>query len=208
MTRIFITRHGETAWNIEKRMQGWKDSPLTDLGLKQATWLGERLENEAIDVIYSSPLNRAYKTAQLIKGNRNIDIVKLEDLREVHLGEWEGRTVKEIEDLNPKEIENFFHAPHLYNPPHSGESYEDVKNRAHKTIKSIIEKHEGENILIVTHAVTLKILMLYFEERPLEKLWEPPYIHQTSLTEIELSNNVPVIKMYADVSHYKDEVLR
>ncbi|EQB85893.1 hypothetical protein M918_16965 [Clostridium sp. BL8] len=78
MTRLYITRHGETLWNTEGRMQGWNDSPLTDLGIKQAEWLRDRIQDEKIDAIYSSPSNRAFKTAEIVRGGREIEIIKHE----------------------------------------------------------------------------------------------------------------------------------
>ncbi len=82
MTKLYITRHGETLWNTEGRMQGWNDSPLTDLGIKQAEWLRERIKDLKIDVIYSSPSGRAYNTAEIIKGNRELQVIKHDGYRE------------------------------------------------------------------------------------------------------------------------------
>src|SRR3712207_163192 len=97
MTTIYLTRHGQTEWNLNKRLQGWKNSPLTKLGISQAKALGERLKDTQIDVIYSSPIERAYKTAEIIKGNKDIEIIKHDGLKEFNYGDWEGLTIDEIE---------------------------------------------------------------------------------------------------------------
>ena len=77
MGRILITRHGETEWNKIRRMQGHQNSPLSELGVKQAEWLKRRLCNESIDAIYSSPLGRAYDTAMILEGKKGISLNKL-----------------------------------------------------------------------------------------------------------------------------------
>ncbi len=96
MTTIFFTRHGETEWNTQRRMQGWLDSPLTEKGKLQAVYLGERMKAISLATIYSSDAPRATTTADLIRGGRNIPIVPLKELREMCLGEWEGCFVSEL----------------------------------------------------------------------------------------------------------------
>lgn len=91
MTRLLITRHGETQWNTEKRMQGRSDSPLTAHGIWQAQQLARRLKDEKIDAIYSSPTPRAARTAEILKGSRGLQVRLLDDLMEINLGDWEGR---------------------------------------------------------------------------------------------------------------------
>lgn len=76
-TNIYFTRHGETIWNTKKLMQGWKDSPLTNKGIKQAHQLSERLSNIPLNAVYSSTSQRAVDTAEIIKGDRPIEIVEL-----------------------------------------------------------------------------------------------------------------------------------
>ena len=97
-TKIYLVRHGQTVWNVKKRMQGHQDSPLTKLGILQANWAKEALDDIKIDIIYSSPSNRAYKTAEIIKGNRKIPLVAKNNLREINLGDWEAM----IDDIHEK----------------------------------------------------------------------------------------------------------
>ena len=76
-TNLYLTRHGETVWNTQKLMQGWKDSPLTDRGIKQARQLSERLSEVSFDAIYSSTSNRAVRTAEIIKGERSLEVINV-----------------------------------------------------------------------------------------------------------------------------------
>ncbi|MTI66156.1 MAG: histidine phosphatase family protein [Firmicutes bacterium] len=198
MIKLFLTRHGQTQWNEEGRLQGSKDSNLTSLGIKQAELLKERLADERIDIIYSSPLIRAYKTAEVISSNRDLDIITDKNFKEINFGDWEG--LKHDEITSPQ-YEIFWNKPHLYKPS-TGESFKDFKKRILSSLNNIIKNHDNKNVLIVAHAVVVKQILNYFENRPLEKFWDPPFMHSTNLSLIEIEDeNVAEIKLYADTSH-------
>ncbi|WP_423406748.1 histidine phosphatase family protein [Heyndrickxia sp. MSNUG] len=199
MLKIFITRHGETLWNVEKRLQGWKDSPLTEIGIKNAAALGAALEETPFDAVFCSPSERSVHTAKLIVGNQTIPFYLEQKLREINMGDWEGRTQSEIEESDGDSFHSFWNTPHLYNAK-TGENFEDVQHRAVEAINEIKNAHQSGNILLVTHTVVIKCLLAYFKNLPLEKLWEPPCIHDTSLTVIEISQ-VPKILLEGDISH-------
>jgi broad specificity phosphatase PhoE len=203
VTTLYITRHGETEWNIEGRMQGWNDSPLTNLGTNQAYWLYERLKDIDFNAIYSSPLGRAYKTAEILKGDRNIDITEDDSLKEINLSMWEGLNKKNIKEKYENQFYNYCNNPYLYKPL-IGEDFWELKERVISGIREIVKKHKDETILIVTHGMALKALVASFENKPISTLWDEPIIKQTSLTIVEMDSNKINIKMYADISHHKD----
>ena len=93
---IYIVRHGETLWNKSKRLQGNRNIDLSEVGRNEARERGKQLENVDFDVIYSSPLNRAYETACIIKGERNIPIIKDDRLREINFGINEGMQADQL----------------------------------------------------------------------------------------------------------------
>jgi probable phosphoglycerate mutase len=200
MIRLYITRHGETLWNTEMRMQGRKDSPLTERGIQQANLLKKRLENIDFSVIYCSPLGRAVKTAKILGDSRNIPIIKDDRLMEIDLGKWEGFNQKEIAEKNAEQLHNFWTNPRVYKPDH-GEKFEQVRARIIPLIKEVINKYEDKNVLFVTHTVALKTIMSYFEKRSLEEFWNAPHIHQASLSEVEIQNGQASILLYGDSSH-------
>lgn len=90
-TTIYLVRHGQTEWNVLHRFQGHMDSPLTKLGIQQAEWLGEALQHDPIDLIYSSTSNRAFHTAEIIRGNRDVAVTACDEFKEINLGVWEGQ---------------------------------------------------------------------------------------------------------------------
>jgi probable phosphoglycerate mutase len=201
MTKLYITRHGQTEWNVAGRMQGHKDSPLTELGKSQAKLLGKRLENEPIDIIISSSSGRTLSTANLIRGERDIEIIENDNFKEIKMGEWEGELHSDIGERFPEQKDNFWKAPDIYKPTSGGESFFDLVKRTSGEVEKVIEKYKDKNILIVTHAVSLKSLLLYFENKPMSEFWEGAYMHATCLNIIEISEKERKIVMAGDIAH-------
>lgn len=203
MTKLYLTRHGETEWNDKGIMQGWGDSPLTDLGVRQAEWLRDRMKDTHIDVIYASPIGRAYNTAKIVKGERNIPLKAHDGLKEIRIGGWEGLNQEEMKSLSEENYYNFWNIPSKYIPTGNGENFYEVKERAFKAINEILEKEKGKNILIVTHTITLKSYLCELEKRDIDTLWDPPFIKQTSLTEINFTEDGYEMPLVACMKHHE-----
>jgi len=204
MLTLYITRHGETKWNTEKRMQGWSDSSLTEKGVKNAILLGDRLKEIEFNAIYTSPSQRTVKTANLIKGERKIPLVLDDYLKEIHMGIWEGETLADLKNNYPEQFDFFWNAPHQYKSI-DGEDFFEVKNRVSKALKIIQDSYSSGNILLVTHSVVIKVLLAIFKDLPIEKIWEPPFIHDTSLTVVEMINGTAQIVLEGDLTHRQDK---
>lgn len=209
MTNIYITRHGQTEWNIDRRLQGASNSELTELGLKQAYWLQKKISKMDIDTIYSSPLKRAHLTAEIIRGDKNIDIITEDGLKEISFGLWEGMKMSDIEshDEYSKELDNLYNNPKEYKP-YGGETPEQVLLRVHKTLNKILEENKEKNILIVSHGMTLKFIMGYFSPKSLVDTMNSEVYSQASFTHVQIENGQAFIKEYNDISHYEDEVVK
>lgn len=203
-TTIYITRHGQTQWNVEKRMQGRQDSPLTKLGIRQATWLRDALKHVDFDAMYASPSPRARRTAEILRHQRERELALHNDLQEIHMGSWEGKTQQELRENHAASYTAFWETPHLYQPENGGESFHDVQSRVIPLMESLLMEHQGKTILIVTHTVTLKTIMNHFEKRSLAQLWHPPYIHPTALCKVVIEAEQPSIELHADISHYQE----
>ena len=200
LLRLFVTRHGETIWNTQKKLQGWKDSDLTETGRRNALLLGNRLQDVEFHSIYASPSKRTLMTAQLITKEREQLIIEDEDLREMNLGDWEGQTYDYLKEQYPEAFEFFWHKPHLYSTE-LGENFFQLQERAKRFLNRIKLEHDDENILIVTHSVFIKALLTICKDLSIEELWSPPFIHDTSLTIIEINDDKLEIKLEGDVSH-------
>jgi len=171
---LYIIRHGTTDWNAEARFQGSMDIELNYNGRELAGKLGERLENTSFDIIYSSPLSRAYETACLIRGHRNIRIVKDNALTELSFGEKEGVPFKEWVNSN-EPSKYFFSDPEKYIPPKGGETFESACARTKKFVKETIEPIYSQNpdgrIMIVAHGALLASLMCYLDNHGIAEFW-------------------------------------
>src|SRR5688500_9075185 len=95
-TTILLVRHGETDWNLERRVQGHSDRPLNDTGRRQAIELATALGDEPVDAIYSSDLVRAHETARILAERRGLGVTVIPELREKSFGTWEGLTDREV----------------------------------------------------------------------------------------------------------------
>src|SRR2546421_645446 len=97
--RLILVRHGESEWNRISRYQGQADAPLSELGLRQAEALGQRLALEKIDAIYASPLQRALRTAEAIaRFHPRVPVIQDTALYEIHHGDWQGLLAKEVRE--------------------------------------------------------------------------------------------------------------
>lgn len=204
MLTLYVTRHGETLWNTEKRLQGWLDSDLTTKGIHNALLLGERLKEVAFQSIYTSPSKRAFETANLIKGDRNEPVIIDENLKEIFLGDGEGKRQEELKAKYPIEYEAFWNTPHLYHAT-TGESFDQLQERVKQFLNRIITEHTDGNVLIVTHSVFIKVLLAHCKSLPLSQLWALPFIHDTSLTLIEIAESQMNIKLEGCIAHRKEE---
>ena len=108
MINLYMVRHGQTKWNVERRFQGWLDSPLTENGVKCAVDLREQLSHIQFDACYASTSPRAYKTLELILSSNTSDYRTDDRLKEIRLGAWQGMTHAQIEDGYPVELERFY----------------------------------------------------------------------------------------------------
>lgn len=197
--KLYIIRHGQTEWNVEGRLQGWNNSNLTEEGRLNAEKLADRLEDIDFDFIYSSTQQRAIDTANIIKGNRNKDIIKLDELKEIGFGTWEGMAINMINEKHGESFDTYLNRPHLYQPM-DGESFQDIFKRAEKALKKII-KQGGENILIVSHGVTIKVLTAIIKGIPLEELYKLPVHLGTALNICQVNDSEMKFIVEGDTSH-------
>ncbi|MFF2089419.1 histidine phosphatase family protein [Paenibacillus sp. NPDC058174] len=201
-TTIFFVRHGQTQWNLEQKMQGHMDSPLTPEGRRQAARLADRLHTVKFDAIYASPSPRALTTAQIISGSTAENIVKLDELKEIHMGLWEGQHVPAIQNEYAEEWEHFFEQPHLYRPSGQGETYAELLNRGVAAVEKILQDCKGKNVLVVSHRMTLKTIMNQYSGKQLSEMGNLPDVPSASLSKIVFHNSEPTIELYGDSSHY------
>jgi probable phosphoglycerate mutase len=186
MTRIYLTRHGETEWNRQKRFQGSKNSELTEKGILAAELLASRVEEIDLDCIISSPLKRAYQTAEIVRGNKGIDIVKCDGFKEINLGDFEGMRWDEIEDLHGDVLNKITDDPFDNRYP-NGENLMEFYNRVENSLREIIEKFRDKSVLIVAHGGTINCILSYFRGVKINKNWMGHVAENCSLSCFEVN---------------------
>lgn len=170
MTKIILVRHGLTLWNGERKIQGHSDVELAPEGIEQAKLLAENFPLENISAVYSSDLNRAKTTAEILAQKFNLPVQLEKNLREANWGDWEGKKLSEIENADPVNYEKFFRNPEEVQISNA-ETFAQLQARAFSAFKKIIAAHPDENIIIVAHGAINRTILCSILEIPLKKMW-------------------------------------
>ena len=157
-SRIFLVRHGATVLTAEDRFAGATEVELSDEGREQVRRLALRLSGEKIAAVYASPMGRTVETAQILAEPHGLEIQTRDGLREISHGRWEQMTRKEVEAAFPEEAAAWEEDPYTFAPV-GGESGLAVTARALPVLMDIVREHVGEDILIVSHKATIRLLL-------------------------------------------------
>ena len=156
-TRIIAIRHGETAWNVDTRIQGQLDIELNATGHWQARRVAQALADEPISAIYSSHLLRAWETARAIGGRAGLEPQACPDLRERGFGAFQGKTFVEIEAAWPEQALRWRRRDPDW-VPEGGESLLQLRQRIVQTTFTLAQRHPGEQIVLVAHGGVMDVL--------------------------------------------------
>lgn len=165
-TRICIIRHGETDWNVEKRIQGHTDIPLSENGRAQALAMAFNAAHQRFQAIYSSDLARAQETAQLLAQREGLEVKLLPQLRERHFGVFQGITAAQGGELYPAAYAHYV-ARDLEYDFETGESLRGFAERVTAGIDWLLRHHSGQTIAAVSHSGVLDVVYRRATGRPL-----------------------------------------
>ena len=164
--QIFLLRHGETDWNLQRRCQGVTDLDLNETGIRQAREVGASLSKEKIDAVYSSNLKRATQTAHAISKYHGLEVIVRSDLCELDHGKFEGLTFTEIHENYPEFIGPWREQPdHL--PIPGGECIADVEKRTWRGIEEIKRCHPDASVVVVSHQFPIVTVLCRITGTPL-----------------------------------------
>jgi broad specificity phosphatase PhoE len=203
-TRVFLVRHGETTLSAEDRFAGATDVPLGSAGRAQAEQLAARLAVDPIAAAYCSPMQRTVETAASIARPHGLELVKRDGLREIDHGRWEGLRRSDVEVRYPDEYSAWEEDPYTF-APSGGESGVQVVARALPVIREIVVAHPDENVLVVSHKATIRLIiasLLGFDARGYrDRLDQLP----ACLNVLDFKTPVRArLMLFNDVSHYAD----
>jgi broad specificity phosphatase PhoE len=201
-TRIFLVRHGATVLTAEDRFAGSLDVQLSDEGRAQSAHLAARLAKETLGAIYSSPLSRTLDTARVLAAPHGLDVIPRSGLREIAHGRWEGLTRAEVERDFAAEYGHWERDPFTFSPE-GGETGLAVTARALPDLMTIVEAHPGQQVLVVSHKATIRLLLssvLGCDPRRYRDSWDQS---PAALNIIDFKDTVHArLTLFNDTSHY------
>jgi len=204
-TRLFLIRHGATVLTAEDRFAGSTDVELSDEGHRQAEALAVRLADDHIEAIYASPFRRTVATATIIGRPHGLTPILRDGLREIDHGRWEGLRRVDVETQYTDEYNDWEEDPYIFAPV-GGESGISVLARALPVIREIVLSHEGQNVAVVSHKATIRLVissLLGFDARGYrDRLDQSP----ACLNVLDFKSPVHArLMLFNDVSHYVDQ---
>ncbi|HAW49733.1 TPA: phosphoglycerate mutase [bacterium] len=195
---LYLVRHGESTWNRKDKIQGQSNPHLSEKGIKQAELLKKRLMDIPFDFVYSSPLKRAYKTAEIVVDGK-YPIVKDKRLSEIHLGIWERLPAKRLYKES-KEFRDWF-VKTTEVTPEGGESLFEFRDRVSSFFDEIIQKNSGKNRgFIFSHSGVISIWLASLLAMDINKVWSIP-VDNGSLTIIRIKNPQFLLIAFNDTCH-------
>ncbi len=199
MITLWIVRHGQTDWNVQKRYQGHSDIPLNASGEAQARQVGARLAAERLHAIISSDLQRAVQTAQAIAIHHPLTVQLESRLRESHFGVFEGLRYKDVIDQYRAMAEAWFADPER--PPQGGEKLSEVAARVSQAVDALIaQTADNQRLLLVGHDGALRLLLCHLLEMPVTQYWRFN-LAPCSLTRVNVYPGGAILVHLNDVCH-------
>jgi broad specificity phosphatase PhoE len=200
-SRLFLVRHGESTWNWERRVQGQHDPPLSKRGRQQARELAARLRGHPLAGFYSSDLSRARETAEPLAESLGREPALLTGLREIALGQWEGKTREELQAEFPAEWEAWSEKPSWDIVP-GGEGARPFEQRVLATLAEIQAAHPIGDVICVTHGGVIQVLLgsVVAPDQGSDGLF-PFVIENCSLTVLQRTGLRTVVTAVNDVCH-------
>jgi len=200
---LVLIRHGQTDWNSEGRFQGRIDVPLNEVGSQEALALASRLRDVNVDLIVSSPLSRALKTAEAL-AQLNVgmpDLEVWEDLAEISHGDWEGLLCEEVLAKWPDLLRLWRIRPSEVTMP-NGENLDQVAQRANRAIGAAKDRLSSKDgtVCLVTHDAVIKVILCNVLQAPLDSFWRF-IIPNASLTVVRFIEGIPKLALLGDSNH-------
>ncbi len=202
MTRLLLVRHGITEYNSGRRFMGYSDVGLSTIGRQQIERLGDYLKDEKIDAVYASDLKRTMTSAEIIIGNRDLNIVPCPELREVNYGTCEGLTFSEISRNYPDVAEKCIHFTLELEFP-EGERFREFIDRSSAFLERLKGHKSGDTILVVSHNGPLKVLICRLLDIGMEHWWQIS-VDVASLNIMDIGPRGAILARLNDVSFLRD----
>jgi broad specificity phosphatase PhoE len=206
LTRLIFVRHCEAEGNTNGVLQGRTDSDISGNGAAQLELVSMRLRNEPFAAIYSSPLRRAYKTAQAINQYHNLTIQVDPRLSEIDVGVWEGRSWEEIAQENSEMLKIWNESPGSFRAE-GGESMREVYERVWSAAQDIVRANEGKTVCVVSHGCAIRNFLCHAKGWPVDRIGEIDWCDNTAVSVVDFDEKMQAhIITMNDASHIPPEL--
>ncbi len=205
MTRVLLVRHCEAQGNFKRVFQGHTDAEISENGKVQLELLSVRCRNMEIDAIYSSPLKRAYQTAEAVNTYHRLPIQIDAGLIEIDGGCWEGQLWEKLPELYPEDARAWNARPCDF-APEGGEPMRSVYDRIWNAVTGIVRKNPGKNICVTSHGCAIRNFLCRAMGKPIEELNDVDWCDNTAISIIDFDEGMnPHIVLLNDSSHLTEE---
>jgi ribonuclease H / adenosylcobalamin/alpha-ribazole phosphatase len=201
-TTTLLLRHGQTALSVERRFAGRGDIPLTDIGRQQAAAAGKALAKRGgVELIVTSPLGRARRTAEAVAERTGAGLVVDDGLAETDFGAWEGLSFAEVGAQWPTELAAWLAAADV--PPPGGESFAEVAARVNAALDRALARHQGKTLVVVSHVTPIKTIVCRALLAPAAALFRM-HLDVASITEADWYADGPaLLRSFNDTAHLR-----
>jgi len=201
LTRVILIRHGQTVWNKGDRFRGQIDLDLDDVGLRQAQAIASHVSYWPVSHLFSSPLKRAWQTAQAVGDLMGLETQQFDGFNDINYGQWQGRTPDEVAAEQPALYRQWRTQPDLVTFP-QGESLDQIRIRATAALEELLTRYTGETMVIVSHKVVCKLLVLHVLGLDNSHFWNVEQ-DNGAINIFEARNNMLLAALINDTCHLK-----
>ena len=205
MTQIYLVRHAEAEGNLYRRIHGWYDSLITDMGYRQIAALAQRFQPIHVDAVYSSDLFRTKTTAGAIYKPKGLELVTRKSLREVSMGVWEDDTWGGVARTDAQQLA-WFNATDRRWGVAGGETFQGLRERMSASIRQIAHNHPGQTVVIASHGTAIRNALAEFQNISIEDSAQMAHSDNTAVSLLEFDGDRVRVVFHDDASHLPEEI--
>ena len=205
--KVYLVRHGETEWNRRGKIQGQADIPLNEKGEDLAFLTGQKMKDIPFKRIYTSPLSRARRTAELISGQRGLPLMEDSRLLEISYGNREGQLLALIHRLPFLRLHRYVSRPAAYVPPKGGETYDDLRKRCREFLEQELKplEEQMDHVLVCGHGALIREMVCIIDGIAPDAFWKGPVQKNCAVTVLSLEQGVFQV-MEEGTVYYNDDI--
>ncbi|HEM62258.1 MAG TPA: histidine phosphatase family protein [Chloroflexi bacterium] len=203
-TRLYLVVCAQTEADQEDVFQGPEHHRLSSEGMRQARLLSRRLSGQRIEAFYSSPYEGAMATASALAAGHRRGVLSIPELRDMDYGDWTGKSVTDLREVDPEEFTTWRFTPHRHRMP-GGETLKEVQSRVVSALEQILSAEQDQGVCAVTHTIPVKTALCHFLNQDLSIIWHTEPQESTALNILEWEGDQPTVALLGSREHLEAE---